>query len=80
MDYRDILLIDVLREWRTVNASYQRLDEVKLNYRRKRRDMSTRSAILLHDNARPRKLALTRDILDKIHGKTLRHPPYIPDL
>ena len=42
--------------------------------------MPIRSAILLRDIARPYTAALTQEKLDKIHWKTLEHPPYNPDL
>ena len=63
------MLVDFLHELRTVNAAYysQLLDEVKLAYRRKRRHVPIRSAILLHDNARPHTTALTQEKLDKVH-------------
>ena len=41
--------------------------------------MSIQSAILLRANARLHTAALTREKLDKIHRKTLEHPPYSPD-
>ena len=79
---RAILLVDFLHERRTVNSAYycQLRDEVKLVHRRKRRHMSILNAILLPDNARPHTAALTQEKLDKIHWKTLEHPPYSPDL
>ena len=79
-DCRGILLVDFLHEWSTVNAAYycQLLDEVKLTYRRKRRDMPIQTAILLYGNARPRTAALTQKKLDKIHWKVQEHPTYIP--
>ena len=81
-DRRGILLIDFLLERSTVNAVYycQLLDEVKLAYRRKRRDMLIRSAILLRGNARPHTTALILEQSDKIHRKTPEHPPYSLDL
>ena len=42
--------------------------------------MPIRSAILLRDDARSHTAALTQEKLDKIHQKTLEHPPYSPDL
>ena len=53
---------------------------MKLGYRRKRRNMPIRNAILLRDNARPHTVALTREKLGKIHWKTLEYPPYSLDL
>ena len=41
--------------------------------------MPIRSAILLRDNARPHTVSLSREKLDEIHWKTLKHPPYSPD-
>ena len=80
-DCRCTLLVDFLHQRRAVNVAYycQLLDEVKLAYRRKRRDMLVRSAILLRDNARSHTAALKREKLDEIHWKTLEHPPYSPD-
>ena len=81
-DCSDILLVDFIHERRTINAGYyhQLLDEVKQAYWRKNRDVLIPSADLLHDNARPHTAALTREKLDKIHRKTLEHPPYSPNL
>jgi len=56
------------------------LSQVRLAYRRKRRDLSIRDVVLLHDNARPHTAALTRKKLDQLGWETLEHPPYSPDL
>lgn len=40
--------------------------------------MHIRSAILLHDKARPHTAALTQEKLDIIQRTALEHPPYSP--
>ena len=79
-DCRGISLVDILHERRAVDAAYyyQLSDEVKLAYRRKRRDMSVRSAILLHDNARPHTAALTRKNWIIFRGKHWKIRPTVP--
>lgn len=81
-DQRGLLHFDFLHERRTINAAYycDILSEVRLAYRRKRRDLSIRQVVLLHDNARPHTAALTREKLEQLGWETLEHPPYSPDL
>lgn len=81
-DQRGLLHLDFLHERRTINAAYycDILTEVRLAYRRKRRDLPMRKVVILHDNARPHTAALTREKLEKLGWETLDHPPYSPDL
>lgn len=81
-DQRGLLHLDFLHERRTINAAYycDILNEVRLAYRRKRRDLPMREVILLQDNARPHTAALTREKLEQLGWETLEHPPYSPDL
>lgn len=53
---------------------------MKPAYRSKRRNIPIRSAIMLHDNARPHTASLTTKTLDELGWETLEHPPYSPDL
>lgn len=51
-DRRRVLLVDFLHEHRIINAThYCGLDQVRLQYPRKRRDRLIREVLLLHDNA-----------------------------
>lgn len=81
-DWRGVLLVDFLHGRQTINATYYcgLLDQVKLQYRRKRRDCPVREVLLLHDNARPHTAAATQQKLVEMNWKTLDHPPYSPDL
>jgi len=56
------------------------LDETKLAYRRKRRELPIRDVILLHDNARPHTAVQTRQKIKSLFWTTLEHPLYSPDL
>ncbi|KAK7601555.1 hypothetical protein V9T40_008996 [Parthenolecanium corni] len=82
-DMRGVLYVDFLRTQKTINAVYYSNlleNHVRPAYRSKRRDIPIRSAILLHDNARPHTAEHTRTCLAKLRWETLEHPPYSPDL
>jgi histone-lysine N-methyltransferase SETMAR len=81
-DRRGLLHIDFLHERQIINAAYycDVLSEVRKAYRRKRRDLSMREVVLLQDNARPHRAALTQLKLEQLGWKTLEHPPYSPSL
>ena len=52
------------------------LDQVRLQYRRKRRDCPIRDVLFLHAKARLDTAGLTQRKLVEMHWKTLDHPPY----
>ena len=56
------------------------LDQVRLQYRRKRGGFPIRDVLILHDKAKLDTAGLMQHKLVKMHWKTLDHPPYSPDL
>ncbi len=82
-DMRGVILIDFLRDQRTINAAYYSAllrDAIKPANCLKRRDIAIGSTLLLQDNAQPHVAQLTRDVLFELGWETLEHPPYSPDV
>jgi histone-lysine N-methyltransferase SETMAR len=44
------------------------------------REMLTSGVVLLHDNARPHRVACARVLLEHFNWELFDHPPYSPDL
>jgi hypothetical protein len=81
---QDVLFIDFLTEWRTINVDdYSKLlkDRIKPAFCSKRRSWSVKRVCLFHDNARPHTAAVTTGTLEEMHREVLPYPPPpIPDV
>ncbi|GBM03122.1 Mariner Mos1 transposase [Araneus ventricosus] len=76
------MLVDFHKRGATLNtASYcATLDSLHKAIRGKRPGLPSKGALLLHDNVRPHKASVTRDLVQRFRWNVLVHPLYSPDL
>lgn len=81
-DYKGIVYQKFLEPGETIDGEEYRaqLDQVARKLQTERPDRPKRRPILLQDNARPHKAALTIEKINELGWSTINHPPYSPDL
>lgn len=73
------MLIDFLCAKVIAAYNCQLLDEVKMAYGQKRREVPVWSMICFYENSRPYTAAVFTEKLDKTHWQTFEYPPCSPD-
>ena len=76
------LLIDFMQPGTTINSQNycETLTKLRRAIQNRRRGQLTEEVVLLHDNAQPYAARQTQELLKKIGGTVMPHPPYSPDL
>jgi hypothetical protein len=64
----------------SVRYSDMLVNEMKPAIRSKRRELLSKSVLLLHDNARQHMAVHTVEKLRALKSEVMKHPPYSPDL
>lgn len=77
-----VIHVEFMSKENTINSNSYclTLKRLRIAIKNKRSGMVTSGVVLLHDNATPRFVKQTQDLLKSFKWDIVNHPPYSPDL